>query len=286
MQAGRRLAIALQRQNIAGLRRDIANDTVQFLGTKFLSAAMWLALQRAIRDQYRTRLNYAITASFMAERALAFEIPKAANAFDFDTAADVLLEIEYTALASDVYRRAVIARRDSKFSADRAFSLRFNFPDAWYHLNNPGPDTARLETTFETARIDFPPNLEDDSLVIEHMAVLIDTQGMEDATPVDLQLGLASTRKPAGGKPETISGAATVRLGGLSAPGKSLISTQPKSAGVRPDAAWFDMLGTSPIASWTLRIENAPKLRKIFEAGHVEDILLILTVRGRTPSFP
>ena len=73
-QATIRFAIAEQVQRIAGLRRDFAMDTVQFLASKFLSSAMWVALQKIMRQQYRTRLNYAITAAFMAERALAFEL--------------------------------------------------------------------------------------------------------------------------------------------------------------------------------------------------------------------
>lgn len=47
-------------------------------------------------------------------------LPKAANPFDFDTIADVLMTLEYTALASSTYREQVIRRLDSSVSADRA----------------------------------------------------------------------------------------------------------------------------------------------------------------------
>lgn len=40
-----------------------------------------------------------------------FEMPKAANQFDYDTIADVLLTIEYTALKDDGYRQQVIDER-------------------------------------------------------------------------------------------------------------------------------------------------------------------------------
>ena len=73
IQSTLRHSAALQTQQIAALRRDFAATAVQYLGNKFLNAAMWLLLQKVMREQYRVRLNYAITAAFMAERALAFE---------------------------------------------------------------------------------------------------------------------------------------------------------------------------------------------------------------------
>jgi hypothetical protein len=74
IQSALRHSAALQTQQIAALRRDFAATAVQYLGNKFLNAEMWLLLQQVIREQYRMRLNYAITAAYMAERALAFEI--------------------------------------------------------------------------------------------------------------------------------------------------------------------------------------------------------------------
>lgn len=56
------------------LRSDFASTAVQYLGNKFLNAEMWLHLLNTMRDQYQMRLNYALTAAYMAERALAFEI--------------------------------------------------------------------------------------------------------------------------------------------------------------------------------------------------------------------
>ena len=65
------------------------------------------------------------------------ELPKAANPFDYNTIADVLLTIEYTALNSQEYRQQVVRDLDRRFSGDRSFSLRNQYPDAWFELNNP-----------------------------------------------------------------------------------------------------------------------------------------------------
>ena len=66
------------------------------------------------------------------------ELPKAANPFNFNAIADVLLTIEYRALASAQYRERVVRELDRRFSGDRAFSVRNQFPDGWFELNNPG----------------------------------------------------------------------------------------------------------------------------------------------------
>lgn len=73
-QALGRVDIARQRRLIAALRHDFAGDTLSFLQHRFLNAAMWLWMQKEIREQYRIRLHYATTAAFMAEQALRFDL--------------------------------------------------------------------------------------------------------------------------------------------------------------------------------------------------------------------
>jgi hypothetical protein len=66
-----------------------------------------------------------------------FDLPKAANPFDYSTIADVLLTLEYTALNGFDYRQQVIQTLDPQLSLDRPFSFSQQFPDQWYDLNNP-----------------------------------------------------------------------------------------------------------------------------------------------------
>ena len=73
-QAFARLDIAMRQQQIATMRQESAADVVSFLKHRFLNREMLTWLLRTSREQYRTRLNYAIATSFMAERALAFEL--------------------------------------------------------------------------------------------------------------------------------------------------------------------------------------------------------------------
>ncbi len=90
------------------------------------------------------------------------ETPKAANQFDYRTIADVLFTLEYTALVSEGYRHDVIRSLDRGFSGDRTFSIREQFPDAWYALNNPDTvddPTRRMWATLSLTRDDFPPQM-------------------------------------------------------------------------------------------------------------------------------
>jgi hypothetical protein len=87
-------------------------------------------------------------------------MPKAANPFDYHTIADVLFTVEYTARSSLDYRQQVIQQLDRSVSADRAYSLRHQFADQWYDLNNPEQTATPMVVSFSTTREDFPANVE------------------------------------------------------------------------------------------------------------------------------
>jgi hypothetical protein len=89
------------------------------------------------------------------------QMPKAANPFDYCTIADVLFTVEFTALQSFTYRQQVIEQLENTVSAERAFSLRDQFPDQWYALHNPKQGATPMTIRFTMARQDFPPYLED-----------------------------------------------------------------------------------------------------------------------------
>src|SRR5262249_47519292 len=57
------------------------------------------------------------------------QLPKAANRFDYNSIADVLLTLQYTAYSDDIYRMQVIRTLDNTLLADRPFSLKQDFAD-------------------------------------------------------------------------------------------------------------------------------------------------------------
>ncbi len=200
------------------------------------------------------------------DTAWEFRMPKASNLFDYSTIADVLITIEYTALDSFDYRQQVIRELDNRISAERPFSFRQEFADQWYDLHNPEQTATPMVVRFRTRREDFPPNIED--LRIQHV-VLYFARADEEAGEVDVE-HLHFTEQggvgPVGGRATSIDG---------------VISTRRGNAG-----SWTPMIGKLPIGEWELALPNTEVIRNRFKEEKIEDILFVVTYRGRTPEWP
>lgn len=196
-----------------------------------------------------------------------FQMPKAANNIDYDTIADVLLTIEYTALHSNDYRRMVIQQLDRTFSADRPFSFRNQFADQWYDLNNPEETASRMEVKFKTDRKDFPPNV--DHLKIQQVVLYFSrADGETEEINIDASLFFIEQGKT---DEEKVGGAATTQ--------DDIISTR-RSNGNN----WTTMQGKSPIGEWVLSFDE--ELSSRFKNNKIEDILFVITFQGETPEWP
>jgi hypothetical protein len=204
-----------------------------------------------------------------AASAWQFSLPRAANVIDYSTIADVLVTIEYTALDSPVYRQQVIQTLDRTFSAERPFSFRQQFADAWYKLNNPEleqEEKNQMRVAFETIRGDFPPNVSD--LRIEHVSLFFQRKdGFHE--PIEVEHLLFSEVKRAG----AVGGSATTQDG--------LISTRQPNA-----ASWQAMRHRQPIGEWELELPPTDTVKAWFTDGQIEDILFVITVHGQTQSWP
>lgn len=195
------------------------------------------------------------------------ELPKPANPFDFRMIADVLLTVEYTALDSTEYRDRVVHELDRRFSGDRSFSIRNQFPDAWFELNNPDtvePDR-RMRPVLPLRVEDFPPHVAD--LRVEHLSVFV-VRRDELAD----ELTFTSLRHTAGGR--IVSTEEVTTVGGIA-------STR------RPGgSAWVVLLGLDPAGDWELGIRDDPVIRSLFTDELIDDVVLILTLAGTTPDWP
>ncbi|MDY7095757.1 MAG: hypothetical protein SX243_22510, partial [Acidobacteriota bacterium] len=191
-------------------------------------------------------------------------LPKASNPFDYRTLFDVLFTLEYTALDSYEYRQQVIQDLDRRISADRAYSFRHQFADAWYDLHNPDPAATSRVVTFTTGREDFPPNLEDASLKIEHVVLYLagSQEGLPEV-PVVVQFQADGAECPLGGEAITVDGR---------------ISTRGSNAG-----GWSNLVGQPCAGTWSLTL---PADKDLFAEGRIEDILLVITYRAETPPWP
>jgi len=191
---------------------------------------------------------------------------QAANAFDYDTIADVLLTINYTALQSETYRQQVIKRLDPEQSGQRAFSFSDEFADPWYDLHNPEQTDTPMTVQFETRRADFPPNLED--VEIDNVLLYYVTEDDVDAKELKTTLKLTPQ-----------DGQGTV--GGQATPVEQRVSTRRGNG-----SSWIPMIGKAPTGEWELSLPETPKVKRLFEEEKVEDILFVITYKGRTPEWP
>jgi Tc toxin complex TcA C-terminal TcB-binding domain len=196
-----------------------------------------------------------------------FEMPLAANPFDYDAIADVLVTIDYTALHSPDYRDQLLRTMDRRFGADRAFSFQHEFEDAWYDLNNPdlvdAPD-APMTVSFTTRRNDFPPHIHG---LIVGQVLLQFVQKVQTAQVVNVEALFFTT--VAG---QTVPIAIAARAAASDATG--LISTR--------RGAWGGLIGGAIDSdlTWTLTLPNAVKAR--FTNEEITDIFFVVSYTGQS----
>jgi hypothetical protein len=197
-----------------------------------------------------------------------FEMPRAANPFDFRTIADVLVTIEYTALNSFEYRQQVLKLLDPKISGERSFSFANQFADAWYDLHNPEQSATPMKVKFQTRREDFPPNVED--LKIEQVLLFF---SMAEGAAFEVEVkNLRFTQTKPSPAPPVGAGAKTI---------DGVISTRRGNG-----AGWNLMIGKSPAGEWELTLPNTEEMKQHFKDEEIMDILLVITYGGRTPAWP
>jgi hypothetical protein len=189
---------------------------------------------------------------------------KAANPFAFDTIADVLITIDYTAFESPEYRKQVIESLDPIISLDQPYSLRDQFPDQWYDLHNPEQTDKPLVVRFLATRADFPPNME--ILPIQHASLVF-----SGSNGTELQIPEVRLRFRENGGDGSF-------VGGEAVPFNGLASTRRGATG------WEPIFGKIPIGEWELALPDSAK--ELLQKEKIENILLVVTYQGRIPAWP
>jgi Tc toxin complex TcA C-terminal TcB-binding domain len=198
-----------------------------------------------------------------------FKLPKAANRFDFNSIADVIVTIEYTSLSSFTYRQQVIQKLNNKISAERPFSFRTQFSDQWYDLNNPNLTSTPMIVNFDTREADFPPNI--DNLKIKHVVLyFVRTDGLEIEVPVTyLRFTENGNTGAVGGGATSIDGVISTRRGNAS--------------------SWISMIGKSPYGDWELslndNLNDGRSPGELLKNEEITDILFVITYSGNTPEW-
>jgi hypothetical protein len=196
------------------------------------------------------------------------EIPKASNPFDFNSIVDVLFTVEYTTLDSQAYRQQVIRSLDRSFTGDRSFSVRNQFPDAWFDLNNPETveDPARrMRITLPVTAADLPAHIAGITLAQLTLFVVRDDELTDELTITAARYSTAGQTTEAG-EARTVGG---------------IISTR------RPGGApWQGLVDADPVGDWELQLADTPEVRSWFADGLIQDLVLVFTLTGTTPAWP
>jgi len=207
-------------------------------------------------------------------------LPKASNRFAFRTLSDVLITMEYLCLHNFDYGQQVIQQLKPTLQADRAFSFRNQFPDAWYDLHNSQllkePD--RMVVQVRIGRDDFPSNFE--RIAMQHVMLYFSrADGQSQEIKVDhLKLTPSPGSEVVGKAASTIDGTISTRRGNGS-PWLPLVGAGAGSGGRTPFGVWELSLRNASAA-------EAQKLKDSFDKDLIEDILLVISYAGQTPPWP
>lgn len=208
-----------------------------------------------------------------------FSLPKAANAFDYSTIADVIFSIEYTSLYSNQLRQQAVQRFNANrsFEGERAFSLRQHFADEWYNLHHPelfDDASKKLRPTVELTRSDYPPSLTDGSLKLQHLSIYVVRKDgiLDEVTISNLSWNWAGQTGLT-----TNNSTFTTRNG--------LLTTRDV-----PATDWLGNIRDKPSVgklSFKLggSLNNKP-IELALREGLITDILIAVSVRGELPLWP
>ena len=256
-----------------GIRATLASNGISMVATVGPYGFSDVTLQREpglIAVTATSAATGVFTADLQPEMLLPFEgngvattwsltLPPAANPFDFSSITDVMLTIDYTALADDGYRDLVVRSLNANRarSGDCLFSFATGYPDQWYQLTNPDPgaDPAQPRTVTITLRDgDFPVNVS--GLTTQAITMQLVTAGPDPLPPVTITLGHASQSR-----------IATTDGTGL--------------AGTRRGAADWANITASPAGDWQITLDTAGGA--LIDAGTITDVLLDITWSGQAP---
>ncbi len=192
-----------------------------------------------------------------------FKMPKFSNLMDFNDIADIIFEVEYTALDSFQYRYQVLQELDNTVDFNRAFSFKNDFPDQWYELFQASEEDTPLVVEFELKKENFPTGLLDLKLGADNILLyFVRANGFEEEINI-VNFDLAST------DPDTPAKEG-VTLNGL----------------FRANALSDQIGGDSPIMKLKLELASGSIDQEIFKAEKITDIILVLNLKGELPSFP
>jgi hypothetical protein len=201
------------------------------------------------------------------------ELPRAANAFDFRTIADVILTIDYTALSDDTYRRRKQLELGNNRSGERALSFKFNYPDIWYQLHNPEAYAQPMVVEFDIRAGDFPANIAaptNDQI----MLYLLRRDGAAfEVAGIVLELDYLD----AAGAAQSVAAPAAGTTNGV------IATRRPDANGNHP---WNLFKGKPALGRWRIRWPDTAAMRAQWTQQDIVDVAFVISYTGAVPGWP
>lgn len=200
-------------------------------------------------------------------------LPKPANAnMDYNTIADVLISIDYTAFEDyDLRNKTVKLLQQDDNSGEIFFSFKNNLPDQWYDLNNPEGSANPMSVNFTTKRSDFPSSVNNISIGKVKMLFSFNyTKYTKEEVEAKLILFDAYTKNlefKAVGKSKYDGGAAA------SVNGKIL------------NASTWNFTDV-PFGEWRFELTNNDFIKDLIKEEYITDILLVIGFTGDPLKWP
>ena len=211
-----------------------------------------------------------------------FRMEKAANQFDFDSIADVLMTIEYEALNSFTYRSFVTSRLNNNPRQNALiFSFKNNLPDQWYELSNPNTSDTPMAVTFDVKDSDLAPNVT--TPAITKMSLYLSLK-------VDPSSSSTSPRLPSSGNglltqqvftPDLQNNLDTQYNFELK---NQFTSSNPTGGSDAGGSGLNDLVGMDPRGKWSFVLPTSSIVQALFD-GTLDDILLVFYYDGDTIKY-
>lgn len=194
-----------------------------------------------------------------------FKMPKFSNRMDYSMIADVLIEIDYTALDSFQYRYQVLQDIDNTLGFSRGFSFLNDYTDQWYELQEVQEGGSEFSVEINIKREQFPQGVNnirlDGSNLILHF---VRANDFTDEIKI-ADFNLVST----GTNGQEIGGTTDDGIFRANALSNILNTQQP----------------ATPFVKLRLAFNNTPLNRELFSNDKVTDILLLMNCKADLPTY-
>lgn len=201
-----------------------------------------------------------------------FKLPKEANLFNFDTIADVLITIDYTAFHDYNYQQQVIRQLPPFHSADRPFSFRSELADQFYELGHPETELPgeNPEVEFELSRGYFPPNIMD--IRIADFKLLFVTPGGQPngMSEADRLVKFEFFEYSEEGVPQA------------PVPGEGVINADTNLISSNGAGGFAIVRNKTPFGVWKLKVSS--ELSRKIKEEEIVDIMMVFTYTGDYPT--